>query len=111
MKHPIILFGLLLMSAGVLLAQTETPTPDPSIPTPTVRPVELACDLDALLDEQGALASQLDRFQEEAGNNSGLALDNLFRVDPFSISTSELLAGGIFRGSVPSSERLVQVPT
>src|SRR5262245_29266444 len=70
------------MTAGIILAQTETPspTPDPNLPTPTIRPVDLACDLDTLRQQQQALAAQLATFDAEAESNAGLALDNLFKV-------------------------------
>ncbi|MEO8607308.1 MAG: hypothetical protein ABI690_05470 [Chloroflexota bacterium] len=77
-----IIIGLLSISSGLLLAQTETPspTPDPNIPTPTVRPVDLACDLDSLRTEQKTLSEQLATFDPDAEANPGLALDNLFKV-------------------------------
>jgi mono/diheme cytochrome c family protein len=78
----IVLVGLMTISLGIMLAQTETPspTPDPNIPTPTVRPVDLACDLDTLRAEQQTLADQLATFDPDAESNPGLALDNLFKV-------------------------------
>ena len=78
----VILIGLLTIGLGIILAQTETPspTPDPNIPTPTVRPVDLACDLDTLRQEQKTLANQLTTFDPDSESNPGLALDNLFKV-------------------------------
>lgn len=78
----LILIGMMSLSAGIILAQTETPVPslDPTIPTPTVRPVDLACDLDTLRQQQQTLAEQLAAFDADAESNAGLALDNLFKV-------------------------------
>jgi hypothetical protein len=76
----LIFIGLLLMGGGLLSAQNETPTPDPLQPTPTVRPVDLVCDIDSLLEQQATLTAQLDSFDQETGDNPGLALDNLFKV-------------------------------
>jgi len=56
---------------GNLLAQEATPTP---------RPVELACDLTALREQQALLAAQLASFPQQAGEDAGVALDALFRV-------------------------------
>jgi hypothetical protein len=75
-----ICFGLLLLSAGILLAQIETPAPEPSLPTATIRPVELTCDPNVLLEEQQGLTVQLENFGDDSEANPGLALDNLFKV-------------------------------
>ncbi|MBZ0289772.1 MAG: cytochrome c [Anaerolineae bacterium] len=77
-----LLIGLTSISAGIIVAQTETPAPttDPTIPTPTVRPVDLACDLETLRAQQQTLAEQLATFDPDAEANPGLALDNLFKV-------------------------------
>ncbi|MBC8170880.1 MAG: SH3 domain-containing protein [Anaerolineae bacterium] len=76
----LILIGLLLMGGGLLSAQSETPTPDPLQPTPTVRPLDLACDVDALLQQQATLTAQLGSFDQDAGANPGLALETLFKT-------------------------------
>lgn len=76
----LIFVGLLLMGGGLLSAQNETPTPDPLQPTATVRPVDLACDVDALLQQQATLTAQLNSFDQDAGSNPGLALDTLFKT-------------------------------
>jgi mono/diheme cytochrome c family protein len=75
----ITIFGL-LVGLSALSAQTETPTPTNPQLTPTVRPIELICDLDTLLAQQQALTVQLEAFEAEASGNPGLALDNLFKV-------------------------------
>jgi mono/diheme cytochrome c family protein len=75
----LIVTAVLLLTAGLMLAQTETPVPAP-LPTTPPRPVDLVCDLQALLDQQQALQAQLASFEADAGANPGLALDNLFKV-------------------------------
>jgi mono/diheme cytochrome c family protein len=75
----LLILGSLLTGVAILFAQTETPT-IPAQPTSTVRPVDLACDLNELLAQQKVLAAQLDSFTDETGSDPGLALDNLFKV-------------------------------
>lgn len=77
---PLMVVGVMLMGGGLLSAQNETPTPDPLQPTPTVRPLDLACDVDTLLEQQATLTAQLESFDQDAGANPGLALDNLFKT-------------------------------
>ena len=74
----ILLVGLMSISAGIILAQTETPspTPDPNIPTPTIRPVDLACDLESSKRNVALSVQQLAVVGELLVNR---ALDN---IDP-----------------------------
>lgn len=77
----LVLTAILSLTAGLVLAQTETPVPTPP-PTPTLppRPVDLICDQQALLDQQQALQAQLASFEADSAANPGVALDNLFKV-------------------------------
>lgn len=76
----VIFIAVVCLSAGMLLAQSETATPGTPEPTATARPVDLTCDLDDLLQRQTALEAQLATFAADAEGNPGLALDNLFKV-------------------------------
>jgi Cytochrome c len=66
------------ISAGVLAAQSEaTPTPTEAA---TPEPVTLTCDLTELQQKQADLATSLQSFSGDVGDNAGVALDNLFKV-------------------------------
>jgi len=70
----------LLLGIGLLAAQSEpTPTPAPT-EAATPEPVTLACDLKELQQKQAELADSLQTFSDDAGDNAGVALDNLFKV-------------------------------
>lgn len=67
---------LLMMSAGWIVAQENTPTP----PLPTPIPVELVCPLEELQAQQAELQALLTSFEADAQADPTQALDNLFRV-------------------------------
>lgn len=71
-----LLVGMMLLGAGVLAAQEATPVE----PAATPRPVELACTLEDLQNQQRVLNDLLGDFSTESEANPGAALDNLYKV-------------------------------
>lgn len=73
--------GILLISAGLVLAQDSTPsTPTPVQPTGTAQPVNITCDPATLLKQQMDLAAQLTALKLDTSTNAGESLDKLFKV-------------------------------
>lgn len=74
----IILATVSLTGASLILAQSEPATTPTGDTTP--EPVTLTCNLDELRQKQAELANLLNNFSQAAGEEAGVALDNLFKV-------------------------------
>ncbi|MBI1282259.1 MAG: hypothetical protein GC179_29300 [Anaerolineaceae bacterium] len=73
--------GAVLIGAGLVAAQdTATPSPTPALPTGTPAPVDLTCDPAELMNQQNALAAQLQALKLDTSEDAGQSLDKLFKV-------------------------------